>query len=127
MKNLLFSFLVLITSISFSQKKILDHQDFEIWNTIKDPTISANGNHVMYSIEKGETDNSLYIKDTKGSLKFKYERSENGQFTYDSKYALFTISSWKDSISELKRRKVKKDEMPKKGTFRSVFCLDFKN
>ena len=113
MKNLLFSLLVLITSISFSQKKILDHQDFEIWNTIKDPIISSSGNHVMYSIEKGETDNILNIKNTKGSLIFKYDRSEKGQFTYDSKYALFTINAWKDSISELKRRKVKKDEMPK--------------
>lgn len=36
-----------------------------------------------------------------------------GQFTYDSKYAVFTVKPWKDSIVELKRKKVKKDKMPK--------------
>ena len=50
-----FSYLMLFFSISvFSQKKILDHKDFEIWNTIQMPTISSNGEYVMYSLLKGE-------------------------------------------------------------------------
>ena len=67
----------------------------------------------MYSIEKGEKDQHIKIKDTESNLIFDYERSEGGQFTYDSEFAIFTIKAWKDSIVVMKRRKVKKDKMPK--------------
>ena len=105
--------LLLITHISFAQKKILDHKDFDIWNVIKNKTISPNGKFVMYSLEKGERDNHLIIKDAKATSILEHERSEKGQFSYNSKFALFTIKAWKDSIVEMKRRKVKKDKLPK--------------
>ena len=75
----------------FSQKKVLDHKDFDIWNVIKDKTISTDGKFVMYSLEKGERDNQLMIKDAKATSVFEYQRSEKGEFTYNSKFALFTI------------------------------------
>ena len=107
-------FIVLLSSFNvFSQKKILDHPDFEIWNRIRSPKISAEGNFIMYSVEKGEKDQHIKIKDTQSNLIFDYERSENGQFTYGSEFAVFTIKAWKDSIVEMKRRKVKKEKMPK--------------
>ena len=105
--------LLLITHISFAQKKILDHKDFDIWNVIKNKTISPNGKFVMYSLEKGERDNHLIIKDAKATSILEHERSEKGQFSYNSKFALFTIKACKDSIVEMKRRKVKKDKLPK--------------
>ena len=109
-----FSLLILFFCVSvFSQKKILDHKDFEIWNTIQMPTISSNGEYVMYSLLKGEKDSHLKIKDSQGNLIIDHQRSQNGKFTYDSKFALFTIKAWKDSITELKRSKVSKENMPK--------------
>ncbi|MCK5400924.1 MAG: S9 family peptidase [Flavobacteriaceae bacterium] len=113
MKTLFTSICLLFVLTSFSQKKILDHKDFDIWNTIKNRTISPDGNFIMYSLEKGERDNHLKIKDAKSNMVFEHERSEKGKFTYDSKFALFSIKAWTDSITEMKRRKVKKDKMPK--------------
>ena len=104
---------ILVFQNTLAQKKILDHPDFDIWNRLRSPKLSAEGNFVMYSIEKGEKDQHFKIKDTEGNLLFDYERSESGVFTYDSKFAVFTIKAWKDSIVEMKRRKVKKDKMPK--------------
>mgnify|MGYP003315125327 CR=1 FL=1 len=40
-------------------------------------------------------------------------KAENNRFTYDSKFVVFNIKAWKDTIVEMKRRKVKKDKMPK--------------
>ena len=77
------------------------------------PTISSNGEYVMYSLLKGEKDSHLKIKDSQGNLIVDHERSQNGEFTYDSKFAVFTIRAWKDSITELKRSKVSKENMPK--------------
>ena len=113
MKQTLYIILLFVGVNSFAQKKVLDHPDFDIWNTIKGQSISPNGDYVMYSLEKGEKDNHLKIKDANANLVFDHERSQSGKFTYDSNFAIFTIKAWKDSITEMKRRKVKKDKMPK--------------
>ena len=112
MRKIFTILLVLCTLSLWSQKKVLDHKDFDIWNTIKNQAISVDGKYIMYSLEKGEKDNHLKIKDANASLVFEHERSENGRFTYDSNHALFTIKAWKDSVTEMTRRKVKKEDMP---------------
>ncbi|RPG04520.1 MAG: S9 family peptidase [Pelagibacteraceae bacterium TMED267] len=113
MKKLLFTLFVLFSINSNAQKKVLDHPDFDIWNSIQRSSISANGDFIIYSIVKGEKDSQLKIKNNKGDLVFEYNRSENNRFTYDSKFVVFNIKAWKDTIVEMKRRKVKKDKMPK--------------
>ncbi|MFN0729393.1 alpha/beta hydrolase family protein [Polaribacter gochangensis] len=113
MRTTLYSIFFLLTISVSAQKKVLDHPDFDIWNTIRSQSISNNGKFILYSLERGEKDRFLKIKDEKASAIFKYDRVEGGQFTYDSKNAIFTITAWKDSITEMQRRKVKKDKMPK--------------
>ncbi len=97
----------------FSQKKILDHPDFDIWNSIENESISNDGKYIMYSLEKGEENNHLKIRDQKGKVVFEHERGYNGRFTSDSEYALFTIKPWTSEVREMKRVKTKKEEMPK--------------
>ena len=66
----------------------------------------------MYSLQRGEEDSFLKIKDKNANLILEHDRAENGVFSYNSKFAIFTIKEWNDTITELKRRKVKKDKMP---------------
>ncbi|NJB69951.1 dipeptidyl aminopeptidase/acylaminoacyl peptidase [Saonia flava] len=113
MKYIISTFLISLSISAFSQKKILDHADVDLWKTIKNRSISNDGNFVMYSLEKGEKDSHLKIKNAKSNLVFEHERGEKGKFTYHSDFALFTIKAWKDSVSDMKRRKVKKDRLPK--------------
>jgi dipeptidyl aminopeptidase/acylaminoacyl peptidase len=91
----------------------LDHSDFDIWNTLNGQALSNDGNYVLYTLQKGEKDHTIKIKNTTGIQLLEHQRAENGLFTYHSTHALFTIKPWKDSILEMKRRKVKKDKMPK--------------
>ena len=112
MKNNCFVLLTFLTLSAFAQKKVLNHADVDLWNSVKNKTISNNGDFVMYSLEKGEKDSHLKIKNKNGGLVFDHERSINGKFTSNSDYAIFTIKAWKDCLTEMKRRKVKKDEMP---------------
>lgn len=67
-KILIIGLLIGIVTNSFSQKKVLDHQDFDIWNAIKNQKISSDGNAVMYLLEKGEKDSHVKIKNSKGQL-----------------------------------------------------------
>lgn len=109
-----FSLLLLFYSISnFAQKKVLDHADVELWNTIKDEIISSNGNFVVYNLQQENSDSHLILKDSNGTTVFEYERASKGQFSYDCNFLTFTIKPWKDSIDDMQRRKVKKDKLPK--------------
>ena len=105
--------LTLITTLSHGQKKILDHKDYSLWSTIKDEAIAPNGNHVLYSLEKGEKDHFFKVQDAKGNFLLEYDRGQKGHFTYDSQNVIFTIKPWKDSVMAMKKRKVKKDKLPK--------------
>ncbi len=113
MKIAIPTLMILASVATFAQKNTLSHADFDIWNTIQNRTISPNGSFIMYSLEKGEADNHLKIKNSKAVLVFEYERAEKSQFTNDSEFALFTIKAWQDSVREMKRKKVKKDDLPK--------------
>ena len=69
MKKLLFTLFVLFSINSNAQKKVLDHPDFDIWNSIQRSSISANGDFIIYSIVKGEKDSQLKIKNNRKKLK----------------------------------------------------------
>ena len=114
MKKIIYTLALILTCTTvLAQKKVLDHPDSDIWNTIESQSISNDGKTILYSLERGEKDRFLRIKNIKATSLLTYERVAGGQFTYDSKMALFTIKAWKDSILEMKRRKVKKDKLPK--------------
>mgnify|MGYP003667503869 CR=1 FL=1 len=113
MKRFLLAVVCFATLSVTAQKKVLDHPDFDIWNAIRSQSISNDGEFILYSLERGEKDRFLKLKTTKAKTLFEYERVAGGRFTYDSKHALFTIKAWKDSVVEMKRRKVKKNKMPK--------------
>ena len=102
-----------VQTLSLAQKKILDHSDYDLWNTVKNEAIAPDGSHVLYSLEKGEKDQFLKVQDAKGNFVLEYDRGQNGQFTYDSQKVVFTIKAWKDSVKAMKKRKVKKGKLPK--------------
>ena len=107
-------FLTLVISISaFAQKKVLDHADVELWNTIDDESISPDGNFVVYNLQHENSDSHLILKNAKGNTIFEYDRANKGQFSYDSNFLMFTIKPLKDSLDDMQRRKVKKDKLPK--------------
>ena len=91
----------------------MDHHDFDIWNGIQNTSIDSKGDFVMYSLQKGEKDSHLKLKDRDNKLIFDHERAGRSQFTYNSEFVIFTIKAWEDSIKVMKRNKIKKDKMPK--------------
>lgn len=117
MKQHMRFFIVLVmllpTHHFFAQKKVMQHDDKAEWNRIRNVSISNSGDHVLYGLEKGEKDQTFKVLDIKGDEILSYPRSNGGAFSYDSRFVAFTINAWKDSITEMKRRKVKKKDMPK--------------
>lgn len=113
MKAVLSILLVFVSLTISAQKKILDYSAVESWNTIKNKTISPDGNFIMYSLEKGEQDQFLKIKDAHANLIFEYHRGQDGKFTYNSKFAIFKVKPLKDTIRAMQRKKIDKEKLPK--------------
>ncbi|MCG1036808.1 alpha/beta hydrolase family protein [Polaribacter sargassicola] len=107
---------VVLLAFAFSiqaQKKVMEHEDKALWNQIKNVSISNSGDYLLYGLNKDEKDETLFLKDSDGKEIMSYNRTKGGKFTYDSKFAVFSVNAWKDSITEMKRKKVKKKDFPK--------------
>lgn len=113
MNKTFLALLMLLPLVSHGQKKVLDHEDYALWSTLQNEALAPNGQYVLYALEKGEKDQYLKIKDDKGNMVLAHDRTEKATFTYDSQYVIFTIKAWKDSVLAMKKRKVKKADLPK--------------
>ena len=117
MKRILLLWLLLIASATtlFAQsKKVLDHDVYDDWRRTGDESISADGRHIVYTLESnGIANDILELKDFSGREMLQYERGSKGQFSYDGDYLIFKISPDLDSVKTMRRNKVKKEELPK--------------
>ena len=97
---------ILISQNTLAQKKILDHPDFDIWNRVRSPKLSAEGDFIIYSIEKGEKDQHIKIKDNQSNLIFDYEccfiTSSNLSTSFNSEFqAVTNLTAFPSSSSSL--------------------------
>jgi len=113
MRILLIFIFLSCTTVLTAQKKVMKQEDKALWNNLKNVTISNSGDFVLYGLEKEEKDQVIKLHDTNGQEIMFHERSNDGKFSFDSKYVVFTVNAWKDSIMEMKRKKVKKKDLPK--------------
>lgn len=112
MRRLLFLFLI-IPGLTFSQKKVMDHSVYDIWNSINNISLSMDGNWVVYSIDPEEGDGKLYIQQPSRNSTSVFERGRNGRITYNNSHVIFTIIPQADSVRNMKLNKVKGDDLPK--------------
>lgn len=114
MRCVIVLFLLFLSTLSVSaQKKVMQHEDKALWNRIRNVNISNSGDHVLYALDKSEREQTIHLKSIKGELIMSHPRSKSGQFSFDSRFVAFSVNAWKDSIKEMKRRKVKKKDLPK--------------
>lgn len=105
--------LFLITQISYSQKKPLDHTVYDAWQSVGERIISNDGKKVAYTITPQEGDALLVLQQTDGRKLLEVARGYNVKFTEDSRYLIFKIKPTFKQTRDAKIKKRKPDEMPK--------------
>lgn len=121
---IILAFIFLTVNVK-AQKKVLQNDDKALWNRVRNVNISNSGDYVLYALEKGEREQTIQLLDIDGNKIMSYQRSKGGQFSYDSNYAVFSVNAWKDSIMEMKRKKVKKKDLPKDSLM--IYDIDNKS
>lgn len=114
MSRTLLSFLLFLTSFiaALAQKKPLTIDDLATWRDIQNSRISNDGNWVAYNLKGEQGDGVLELWNATNGSTWQYPRGEGGRFTEDNTHLVFLIKPHEDSIMAMKRRKVKKDELP---------------
>ncbi|TKC06033.1 alpha/beta hydrolase family protein [Pedobacter frigoris] len=105
--------LLLVASLTFAQKKPLNHTVYDSWESIASKKLSNNGVWAGHGISQQEGDGTLYLNNLTSGAKIKVNRAENVQFSPDSKFAVFSIKPFYATIRQAKIKKKKPDEMTK--------------
>jgi prolyl oligopeptidase family protein len=93
-------------------KKQLSHEELVTWKQIQNSQISHDGLWVSYSLKAEEGGAMLKVWNAQTNETFSFDRGESARFSADSKFLVFEIKPFEDSLKAQKRRKVSKDEMP---------------
>lgn len=112
-RNILTLCLILLTTLAIGQKKQLDIPDLLSWNRILSPQISNDGNWVAYVLKAEEGDAVLKVWDARNGRTSTFNRGEAPSFSADNQFLIFKIKPLEDTLKAQRRRKVKKDDLPK--------------
>ena len=124
-------FLLLICTISLSphlnaqvvNKKPLTTNDFAAWKVLDNPIISSDGKYSAFEINPQKGDGNLVIKPIDGKKEDLLSRGYAASFSPESDFIVYKIKQPADSIRNAKKKKLKKEQMPKD----SIGILVFKH
>ena len=115
------SFLLLICTICFlpilnaqtENKKPLTTNDFAAWKVLDNPIISADGKYSAFEINPQKGDGNLVVKAIDSKKEDILARGYAASFSPESDFIVYKIKQPTDSIRSAKKKKLKKEQMPK--------------
>ena len=120
---LIISFFV-FNNIDAQSKKEMTPDTYLEWNRITSEKISNNGDWVKYHLEAEKGDKTLKIYNTRANKTYTFDRVGNSDIDGESKHVIFMMAPAYDKVRALKRKKVKKEDMPKDTL--CIYDLDLK-
>src|SRR5437588_7016109 len=83
-------------------KKQLDHDAYDIWNTILDAKLSDDGQWLHYTLKDGKGDTTLVIRQTGSAKQYTVPRGTLPRFSADGKAVVYLISPEKKEEDQAK-------------------------
>lgn len=98
--------LLICSQLSFGQKqKPLTLADYAQWNSIRNTSISADGNWMTYAYTPNEGDATLHIRKVDGDTIRTATNAKQISFSEDSKWVAFLVDPTKKAKEKLKKAK----------------------
>jgi dipeptidyl aminopeptidase/acylaminoacyl peptidase len=79
-------------------KRPLDHDVYEVWDTIGAPALSRDGAWALYSVLRYDRDGELRVRATAGETEHVVARGSSARFAADSRTVVFLIRPSQDSL-----------------------------
>ncbi|WP_430450769.1 prolyl oligopeptidase family serine peptidase [Rhodopirellula europaea] len=95
-------------------RRVLEHSDYDHWNTLTGTSISNDGNWIVYTVQSGEIDGegTLHIHHAETAREYIVERGTGARFTHNSRFIIFRVPPEKKKVKKLREQKTPADEMP---------------
>ena len=94
-------------------KKPLAITDFAAWTVLKNLSVSNDGKMVAVEINPQKGDGNLIVKSIDSKKQDTISRAYDASFSPESDYIVYKIRQPEDSIRSAKKKKLKKEQMPK--------------
>ena len=69
-------------------RRPLEHEDYELWSSVRSSGLSPDGAWVAFTTRPAEGDGTLTIRKIATQEQFTVERGTSARFTRDSRYAV---------------------------------------
>ncbi len=103
----------LILNAQVANKKSLSTSDFATWKVINNPIVSDDGKYVSYEVNPQKGNGVLALRLIEGKKEETFLRGYGAAFSSESDFIVFKIKQPVDSIRSAKKKKLKKEQMPK--------------
>ncbi|MEI7830769.1 MAG: prolyl oligopeptidase family serine peptidase [Prolixibacteraceae bacterium] len=103
----------LILNAQKSDKKPLTTRDFASWKTINNQAISNDGKTTSFEINQQKGDGILILKSILPEKSDTFARGFDARISAGSDFIVYKIKQPEDSIRSAKKKKLKKEQMPK--------------
>ena len=96
-------------------KKRLDHDAYDLWNTVSRESLSEDGHWVMYTVQNGAINGeaTLNLFHTSNGKRYSIPRAAGAKFSYDSRYAIYRVMPEKELVEKARREKKSGVDVPK--------------
>lgn len=106
--------LVLVPSLALAQeKRPLDHDVYDGWNSIQGQRISDDGRWVLFTLDPQEGDAELHARDLRSNVDHVVPRGELARFSHDNRYVVFVIKPELALVREAEKDNDEDDSEPK--------------
>lgn len=96
-----------------TEKRPIGVDDFAAWTVMGHPTVSNDGKHVSYELNPQKGDGKLIVKSIDGKKTDSLSRGFDARFSPESDFIVYKIKQPEDSVRSAKKKKLKKEQMPK--------------
>lgn len=109
----LFLFPFLILNAQKNDKKPLKVSDFAAWKVVNNPLISNDGKWTAFEVNPQKGDGKLILQPADSKNADTLSRGYDARFSPESDFIVYKIKQPADSIRSAKKKKLKKEQMPK--------------
>lgn len=102
-----------LATLTYAQKKPLDHSVYDGWKRISNQTITPKGEMISYEVQPQEGDGNLVFRSTKNNHEINIPRGYNATITSDGRFAVCLIKPFYQATRKARIKKVSMDKMPK--------------
>ena len=103
---------LMIATSAMAQKKVLDHEDFAIWNRITSVSVSDDGHWVTWRTVPGEGDAKLHLFHVQSEKSIAFPRVSSSWLTSDENYLIYRCTAATDTLKAMRRNNIKKADLP---------------